>query len=39
MAIYDELVSLIKGNRGDRLDIMVSLVLGSVAVLVNGKKL
>lgn len=37
MAIYDDLANIIKGNRGDRLDMMIPLLLATVSTLVDAR--
>ena len=37
MAIYDDLANIIKGNRGDRLDMMIPLLLATVSSLANSR--
>ena len=37
MAIYDNLANIIKGNRGDRLDMMIPLLLATVSTLADAR--
>ena len=37
MAIYDDLANIIKGNRGDRLDMMIPLLVATVSSLANSR--
>ena len=37
MAIYDDLIAIIRGNRGDRLDMMVPLSLATLSTLGNAR--
>ena len=37
MAIYDDLQNIIKGNRGDRLDMMIPLLLATVSTLADAR--
>lgn len=37
MAIYNDLANIIKGNRGDRLDMMIPLLLATVSTLADAR--